>query len=213
MADDIDYSKYLKNVSPQNNFVLSNGRVIENLDSLYFVLRDSDDSIFYYHVTNERNDFANWIKYCIFYDALYYKLVNMRQKNDFLDVLSKELSFLRNPPVVPSSLVLPQVQDTAPSLASSPITIQSVTDQSTVQSITTQQQPVQVLSQPVPIRSAPVQTTSFQSSPVSSSQINDSTTSTTASSNNVIVESVFEFESIFKNLLEDLEKEILSWDS
>ena len=88
--------KYLANVPSQNYFHLSNGKIAENLEGLYDVIIASDDSVFYNHVTSDRNDFANWIKYCILDEELYAKLIDIKQKEVFLGVLAEEIALLKN---------------------------------------------------------------------------------------------------------------------
>ena len=48
-------------VAPENFFVLCDGRVIKDYAELAGLLETMNDDIFYYHVTSDRNDFANWI--------------------------------------------------------------------------------------------------------------------------------------------------------
>jgi hypothetical protein len=91
-------NKFLKNVPDQNIFRLSNGRVAYNLESLYSAIKESDNSVFYNHVTPDKSDFANWIKYCIFHDALYERIVGVKHRDVFLGMLDAEIKFLKNPP-------------------------------------------------------------------------------------------------------------------
>ena len=70
---------------------------ITNLESLLNVLKNSDDSIFYSHVNDSRNDFANWIKACIKHESLANNLMSARQKQQFIDILATEVELLKNP--------------------------------------------------------------------------------------------------------------------
>ena len=54
-------SGLLKDVKPEYVFYLCDGRVLKNLKELKSVLTSMDDGIYYYHVNQEKNDFANWI--------------------------------------------------------------------------------------------------------------------------------------------------------
>lgn len=44
-----------------NCFYLSNGSRFWTLEDLLNELSNMDDSVFYHHVNDERNDFSNWI--------------------------------------------------------------------------------------------------------------------------------------------------------
>ncbi|HIH31456.1 TPA: hypothetical protein HA235_02000 [Candidatus Woesearchaeota archaeon] len=50
-----------KNIDPEKYFVLCNGEKIKSLNELASTLETMSDDVFFYHVTNDRNDFANWI--------------------------------------------------------------------------------------------------------------------------------------------------------
>jgi hypothetical protein len=91
--------KFLANVPSNNYFVLSNGRSIANIEELYVAVRDSDESVFYHHVTPDRNDFANWIKKCVLYDQLFNKLIDIKEREVFLGVLAEEIAYLKNPKI------------------------------------------------------------------------------------------------------------------
>jgi hypothetical protein len=47
---------------PEKYFILCNGQSIKDFKDLADTLETIGDDIFYYHVTAERNDFANWIR-------------------------------------------------------------------------------------------------------------------------------------------------------
>lgn len=64
MAED----SFLKSAKPEEQFVLSNGRVLKNLHELRNALLSMDDGTFRYHVNTEKNDFSNWIRH-VFGDA------------------------------------------------------------------------------------------------------------------------------------------------
>jgi len=44
------------------SFYLCDGRKIESIAELITLLDDMDASVFSYHVTGEKNDFANWLR-------------------------------------------------------------------------------------------------------------------------------------------------------
>ena len=55
-------SKKQKAVSPENYFFTADGRIIKNLIQLADTLDGITDEVFFHHVTDERNDFSNWIR-------------------------------------------------------------------------------------------------------------------------------------------------------
>lgn len=50
-------------VNPEHYFVLKDGGLIRSLEELILVLQNIDKETFEYHVNNEKNDFANWVRY------------------------------------------------------------------------------------------------------------------------------------------------------
>ena len=49
-------------ISPDKYFYLVYGNVLTNLKDLISALKDMKKEIFNYHVTKDKNDFANWIE-------------------------------------------------------------------------------------------------------------------------------------------------------
>ncbi len=95
----MDPKDYLKDVPPENYFRLADGREIRNLDQLLYILKDSRDTVFYDHVTPDRNDFVSWIKGCIRYQELCNKLIPIKDRQSFLNVLGQEIDLLKNPKI------------------------------------------------------------------------------------------------------------------
>jgi len=51
-----------KDVSPENYFLLVDGSVVKNLQELAESFERMSDDVFYYHVTEFKNDFCNWVE-------------------------------------------------------------------------------------------------------------------------------------------------------
>lgn len=49
-------------VEPEKSFWLSDGRNLKNLKELEVAFETMDESVWNYHVTSGKNDFANWIE-------------------------------------------------------------------------------------------------------------------------------------------------------
>ena len=50
-----------KRINKDQYFYLKNGNMIKDIEELAKVMDQLEDEIFYHHVSDERNDFANWI--------------------------------------------------------------------------------------------------------------------------------------------------------
>jgi acetate kinase len=53
----------LRVINPEHYFVLCDGRIIKDLHELIVTLKTIDKKTFEYHVTDQKNDFANWIRH------------------------------------------------------------------------------------------------------------------------------------------------------
>ena len=51
------------NINSEHYFVLCTGQAIKNLEELIIILKKIDKKTFEYHVNQNKNDFANWIRY------------------------------------------------------------------------------------------------------------------------------------------------------
>ena len=52
----------IKAVPEKDAFILADGRKLKDLRELAFALGDMGDEIFWHHVNDARNDFANWVE-------------------------------------------------------------------------------------------------------------------------------------------------------
>ena len=167
----------LGNVPDDKTFVFSNGKIAHNLEELYSIIKESDVSIFTEHVNDQKNDFANWIKYCIFHIDLANNLYGAKDKETFLKVLNDEIVRLKNSSVPNSQNVQPQISQPTPA-QSQPVPQDQVAVQPQVQPIVQPQASPQVIIQNPEI--VPV------------------------------LEQRFDFEDIFQQLIDELEKEIIT---
>jgi hypothetical protein len=83
----------IKSDAPETNyFVLCNGKPVKNIRELADVMEELEDQVFNYHVTPEKNDFANWVK-DIFKDIeLAEKLAGAKDKKHMQLVLYKHIT-------------------------------------------------------------------------------------------------------------------------
>lgn len=55
-------NQMIKDIKPEYYFLMIDGSAIKNLLELADALHAMSDDVFYYHVTNDRNDFGNWVR-------------------------------------------------------------------------------------------------------------------------------------------------------
>lgn len=53
----------LKKATPEVSFYLADGRVCTDLEELAQAIDDITDEVFYHHVSDFHNDFANWVEH------------------------------------------------------------------------------------------------------------------------------------------------------
>ncbi|PIN80673.1 hypothetical protein COV13_03175 [Candidatus Woesearchaeota archaeon CG10_big_fil_rev_8_21_14_0_10_32_9] len=61
-TNNIKVKQKIENAPSEQYFILSNGQPVKNVKELADVLEHVSEDIFNHHVTNEKNDFANWTK-------------------------------------------------------------------------------------------------------------------------------------------------------
>jgi len=84
----------LPEASPDKFFILCDGRIINGYLDLAVTLENMDDTIFFYHVNAERNDFATWICDVFADEALGNSLRLCKSRADMLLALYKKLFYL-----------------------------------------------------------------------------------------------------------------------
>ncbi|MFP4567442.1 MAG: hypothetical protein ACLFN8_00710 [Candidatus Woesearchaeota archaeon] len=70
------------------HFNLSNGETISSIRELKEKLKSMSDAVFYHHVNDHRNDFANWVDHVFHNNELANKLREARSKDDLLRILN-----------------------------------------------------------------------------------------------------------------------------
>lgn len=78
-------------LSPEKYFILCDGRTIKDYKELAAILETIGDDIFYYHVTSERNDFANWIRDVFGEEELAERIRNTKSRHEMIALLYKHL--------------------------------------------------------------------------------------------------------------------------
>ncbi len=84
-------AKIVKDAPTENYFILANGQPIKNVKELADVLEHLADDVFRHHVTDDKNDFANWVEH-IFEDIdLAKEIAGTKDKHHTRIVLYKHI--------------------------------------------------------------------------------------------------------------------------
>lgn len=78
-------------LEPDKYFVLCNGGKVKDYRELAALLETIGDDVFYYHVNNERNDFANWINDVFHEHELADKVRRTNSRHEMMALLYKHL--------------------------------------------------------------------------------------------------------------------------
>lgn len=192
----MDPKDYLKDVPPENYFRLADGREIRNLDQLLSILKDSGDTVFYEHVTPDRNDFVSWIRECIRYQELCNKLLPIKDRQSFLNVLGQEIDLLKNPKISETMKFFSENYD--------PKADAKKSETQVIQN-SAQENPMSNNASVAPTQSA---SSSLQSSPVVSSS-NGAADLTSELTSGRGVE--LDFEQILGPIIQEIQEEIFFW--
>ncbi|MBN2422307.1 hypothetical protein JXB41_03705 [Candidatus Woesearchaeota archaeon] len=85
-----EYKKFT--LSPAEYFYMHDGQIIKNPVELPSILEILDDETFKYHVTDQKNDFSNWIKGVFRDKELSDKLANVKTKQETISVINNYLN-------------------------------------------------------------------------------------------------------------------------
>ena len=74
--------RLLRKVKPEFTFIVINGKKIRDLPELALEIELMEDHVFHHHVTDEKNDFANWVREVIGEIELADKLMGISTRKD-----------------------------------------------------------------------------------------------------------------------------------
>ncbi|MCC7573997.1 hypothetical protein KO361_00190 [Candidatus Woesearchaeota archaeon] len=84
----------MQTIKPDNYFYLRNGEKLRSIKELEKELEKNTNyenlENFYHHVTNEKNDYANWIKNVFHKQELYEKMKNVKKPDELLRIILEE---------------------------------------------------------------------------------------------------------------------------
>ncbi len=84
-------NKLKRKLPEHRSFVLNDGNVISSVKELAIEMDNIDDSVFYYHVNESKNDFSNWLKDVLDEIELAESLMDTKEKYDFQMKLLKHI--------------------------------------------------------------------------------------------------------------------------
>ncbi|MCX8147098.1 MAG: DUF5752 family protein [Candidatus Woesearchaeota archaeon] len=91
--------KILSDAPPEKVFKLHMGTNIKNLRELAEALEIMADRTFEHHVTNEKNDFSNWVNDVIGDHELAEKIKKAKTREEMIGIVRKRVDFLERKPV------------------------------------------------------------------------------------------------------------------
>ena len=92
VKDAVRFNKGTHSAPEGQEFHFSNGSVASSLPELYSFIKNCEDSVFYSHVSEDRNDFASWVENVLDNQSLAESLRSASSREDTLTVLSNHLS-------------------------------------------------------------------------------------------------------------------------
>ncbi len=81
----------LANAPEEHYFYVCDGSVIKSLVDLAFSLDSMPDGVFYFHVNDQKNDFATWVKEILKEEDLSDRMLGILNKTELQAMLCKEI--------------------------------------------------------------------------------------------------------------------------
>ena len=75
-----------------DRFYFSNGESAGSLGELLEKMKEVDEGCFLHHVNEERNDFGNWIEFCVGQKALGKQVGKLKDRGKIIEVISKKVN-------------------------------------------------------------------------------------------------------------------------
>lgn len=97
--------KLLDKVADKHVFVLKNGQRLSRLEELKNAMKNMNDSVFAHHVTDNRNDFSNWVKNIYGDNKLAESILQAKSQLEIVDVINNRISkFMRHAKLKPKKI-------------------------------------------------------------------------------------------------------------
>lgn len=79
-------------IKEENYFYVRNGAVLKGREDLLGCLRNIDDECFNHHVTQDRNDFANWVRDILGDESLAKGLSETKDREEMINLVEGTIS-------------------------------------------------------------------------------------------------------------------------
>ncbi len=89
------YRARLKDVMAEMKFRCNDGSELTNLEELANALRSMPEETYNHHVTEQKNDFSNWIRDCVQDAALAKQLIKVTHKDQAQEIVQERIDWLR----------------------------------------------------------------------------------------------------------------------
>jgi hypothetical protein len=100
---DIDRGVHQKDAEPELRLWLSDGRVIKNIEELFFALKGMKDKVYKEHVNKGKNEFAEWVGEILRQDKLANEMLKASSKKDMEDILRLFVQRSKALPLIPAA--------------------------------------------------------------------------------------------------------------
>ena len=90
-----DAQRVLKHVQEEKRFYVHDGEILNNLYELKTALTKMPHSTYAHHVTDEKNDFARWVREVLIDDKLANDLMKVPTQKDAAKLVAERISWLQ----------------------------------------------------------------------------------------------------------------------
>lgn len=87
--------RVLRHVPDEKRFYCHDGKILNNIYDLKSALQQMDNETYNHHVTEEKNDFARWVREVLIDDKLAHDLAKCTCQNDAAAVVAERISWLQ----------------------------------------------------------------------------------------------------------------------
>ncbi len=110
----------LQDIPPQHAFWISGGKSIKNIIELARELKQMTSGTFTHHVNDEKNDFANWVEYCVKDSQLATLLRTTKNRERMAAIVERRIQELTQPRPLVKTPRLKEAQPKKPEIRETP---------------------------------------------------------------------------------------------
>jgi len=87
--------RVLRHVPDEKRFYCHDGKILNNIYELKTALGHMDSATYNHHVTEEKNDFARWVREVLMDDKLSHDLAKCTSQSDAARLVAERISWLQ----------------------------------------------------------------------------------------------------------------------